>query len=160
MSAPLFALTLAAALGCGAMGGVFYAFSSFVMSALRRLPAAQGIAAMQSINVVAVTPPFMIPLFGTALACVALIVAAVATWGEPFAPWLLAGGVVYLLGEIAVTMAYNVPRNDELARLDPDSADAAARWPGWAAEWTAGNHVRSAAGVAATGALSIALHLA
>ena len=157
MSAALFALTLATALGAGAMGGVFYAFSSFVMSGLRRLPAAQGVAAMQSINVTAVTPPFMIALFGTALACVAVIVAAVVTWGEEFAPWLLAGGVIYLVGEIAVTIAYNVPRNDELAALDPGSAEAAARWPAWAAEWTAGNHVRSAAGVAAAAALTVAL---
>jgi uncharacterized membrane protein len=160
MSAALFALTLGSALGCGAMGGVFYAFSSFVMRALRRLPAAQGIAAMQSINVLAPTPPLMIPLFGTALACVAVIVAAIATWGEPFAPWLLAGGVLYLLGEIAVTMAYNVPRNDELAALDADSPEAAARWSAWVSEWTAGNHVRTAAGVAAAAALTVALSLA
>lgn len=31
------------------MGGVFFAFSTFVMDGLRRLPPAQGIAAMQSI---------------------------------------------------------------------------------------------------------------
>ena len=61
------------------------------------------------------------------------------------------------MGEIAVTMAYNVPRNNELAALDPDSAEAAARWPSWTAEWTAGNHVRTVAGAAAAGALCIAL---
>jgi hypothetical protein len=43
------------------MPGVFFAFSSFVMAALRRLPAAQGIAAMQSIHVTAVTPVFHDP---------------------------------------------------------------------------------------------------
>jgi hypothetical protein len=72
MSGPLVALTIAAAIGCGAMGGVFFASSAFVMAALRRLPAAQAVAAMQSINVTAVTPPFMLALFGTAVACVAL----------------------------------------------------------------------------------------
>jgi uncharacterized membrane protein len=46
-----FVLTVVAALGCGLNAGVFFAFSSFVMAALRRLPPAQGIAAMQSINV-------------------------------------------------------------------------------------------------------------
>ena len=51
----LFVLTLFAALGCAMMAGVFFAFSSFVMPALRRLPATQGIAAMQAINVAAVT---------------------------------------------------------------------------------------------------------
>ena len=157
MSAPLVALTVAAAVGSGAMGGVFFAFSTFVMSALRRLPAAQGIAAMQSINVTALQPPLMLALFGTAAACVALIVAAVTAWDDASSPWLLAGALVYLLGEIAVTRAYNVPRNHELAGLDPDSAEAAARWPSWVAEWTAGNHVRTVAGVVAAGLLMAAI---
>jgi uncharacterized membrane protein len=157
MSAPLVALTVAAAVGSGAVGGVFFAFSTFVMSALRRLPAAQGVAAMQSINVTAPMPPLMLLMFGTALAHVALIVAAVITLGEPFAPWWLAAAVVYLAGEIVVTMTYNVPRNNDLAALDPGSAETAARWPSWLAEWTAGNHVRTVAGAAAAGALCVAL---
>ena len=52
----LAALTVVAALGCGLNAGVFFAFSSFVMKALARLQPALGIAAMQSINLVAVTP--------------------------------------------------------------------------------------------------------
>ena len=60
-----FALNLVTALGCGVIAGVFFAFSTFVMCALARLPAAQGIAAMQSINVLAMTPPFMIAMFGS-----------------------------------------------------------------------------------------------
>ena len=47
----LFALTLFAALGCGLIAGVFFAFSTFVMKALARLPSGEGMAAMQSINV-------------------------------------------------------------------------------------------------------------
>lgn len=69
----LFALTLLAALGCATMAGVFFAFSAFVMKALARLPAAQGVAAMQAINLAAVTPTFMMALFGTAVACGALV---------------------------------------------------------------------------------------
>ncbi len=160
MSGVLSAVTIVAALGCALIAGVFFAFSTFIMRALARLKPPVGVAAMQSINVVALTPPLMIPLFGTALACLASIVAAVANWGEAFAPWLLAGGVLYLAGVIVVTMAYNVPRNNELVRLEPGSAGAAARWPGWASEWTAGNHVRSVAGLAAAGALAVALSVA
>src|SRR5436190_5913255 len=52
MSALLFYLTLGSTLGCGLIAGVFFAFSSFVMPALAKLPPAQGLAAMQSINVV------------------------------------------------------------------------------------------------------------
>jgi uncharacterized membrane protein len=52
----LVALTLVTALGCGLSAGALFAFSSFVMQAMARLPTAQGIAAMQSINVMAPTP--------------------------------------------------------------------------------------------------------
>ena len=58
MNKVLAALTVVTALGCGLNAGVFFAFSSFVMKALARLQPAQGIAAMQSINLVAVTPGF------------------------------------------------------------------------------------------------------
>jgi uncharacterized membrane protein len=40
------ALTVVTALGCGLNAGALFAFSTFVMRALGRLPAAQGIAAM------------------------------------------------------------------------------------------------------------------
>ena len=70
----LFALTFLAVLGCAMMAGVFFAFSAFVMKALARLPAEQGVAAMQAINVAAVSFAFMAALFGTAVACGALTV--------------------------------------------------------------------------------------
>jgi uncharacterized membrane protein len=47
----VFALTFLAALGGGLMTGLFFVFSAFMMTALARLPAGQGMAAMQSINV-------------------------------------------------------------------------------------------------------------
>jgi hypothetical protein len=94
----LFALTLFAALGCGVVAGVFFAYSAFMMRALARLPAQQGIAAMQAINVAAVTPVFMAALFGTALACGGLIVSSLLVWGEPFAAYLFIGGALYLAG--------------------------------------------------------------
>ncbi|MGH8722014.1 MAG: hypothetical protein ACREU4_08520, partial [Burkholderiales bacterium] len=80
MDAAMFALTLLAALGCGLMAGAFFAFSSFVMRALARLPPAQGIAAMQSINVAVIAPLFMLALFGTGLACAVLAVSSVFMW--------------------------------------------------------------------------------
>lgn len=52
----LYVATLVTALGCGLIAGIFFASSSFVMAALKRLPTAEGIAAMQSINRLAVTP--------------------------------------------------------------------------------------------------------
>src|SRR5262245_56483306 len=56
-------LTVIAALGAALSAGVFFAFSTFVMQALRRLPDEQGLAAMQAINKAAPTPLFMLALF-------------------------------------------------------------------------------------------------
>ena len=153
----IFALTLLTALGCGLVAGVFFAFSTFVMTALARLPPAQGIAAMQSINIMAVTPAFMTALFGTAAACVAVVVVALSSWGEPGAAYLLGGGVLYIVGAVGVTMAFNVPRNNALAAADPASVDGAGVWAGYITGWTAWNHVRTAASLAALAALVMAL---
>src|SRR6266702_1984438 len=46
----LYTLTFVTALGCGLIAGLFFAFSVSVMQALARLPSAEGIAALQSIN--------------------------------------------------------------------------------------------------------------
>src|SRR5688572_3870371 len=114
----LVVLTLVAALGCGLSAGALFAFSSFVMRALARLRPAQAIAAMQSINVMAVTPVFMTALFGTGALCIALAVWALADWDDAYGPYLLAGSVLYLAGPIGLTMTYHVPRNDALAKRD------------------------------------------
>ena len=72
----LFALTLFAALGCGLMAGFFFAFSASVMKALARLPAAEGIAAMQSINVAVINPVFLGAFLGTTALCLLVMVAS------------------------------------------------------------------------------------
>ena len=58
-------LTLIWAVGAGLVASIFFAFSTFVMKALNRLPPAQGIAAMQFINVTVINPLFMTAFFGT-----------------------------------------------------------------------------------------------
>jgi uncharacterized membrane protein len=71
-----FTLTFAAALSSGLVAGVFFAFSSFVMPALGRIHPDQGIVAMQSITVTAITPAFMLALFGTAVVALVLGITA------------------------------------------------------------------------------------
>src|ERR1700674_554363 len=77
--------TLAAAAGAGVVGGVLFAFSTFVMPALRSLPDEQGMAAMQAINKFAPAPVFMSALFGTGLLSCGLGIAALAPLDEPAA---------------------------------------------------------------------------
>jgi uncharacterized membrane protein len=149
----LFVLTLAAALGCGLVAGALYAFSSFVMRALARLPVPQGIAAMQAINLEAPTAPFMAGFVGTAALSVAVVAVALFNLGESYAVYLLVGGLLYLVGVIGLTGAYHIPRNDALAAMEPNSAEAASYWARYVKEWTAWNHVRVLAGLAAAGVL-------
>ena len=154
----LLAVTLIAAMGCGVVAGVFFAFSAFVMGALTRLPTSQGIAAMQSINRQAVRPPLMTALFGTALLCAGLAAwALLDAWGEDSTVWLIAGSGLYLIGTVVLTMVANVPRNEALAAVDPHETDAASRWLDYVAGWTAWNHVRGAAALAAAALLTVAL---
>jgi uncharacterized membrane protein len=149
-------LTFCAALGCALIAGVFFAYSSFVMTALAKLPPAQGVAAMQSINVFAITPLFMTALFGTAAECVLLIVLTVMT-PRGGAGYVLAGAVSYLVGTIVVTIACNVPRNNALAAVRPDSAEATSIWADYVVTWTAWNHVRTVASLIAAALLILSL---
>jgi uncharacterized membrane protein len=137
-----------------------FAFSAFVMTALARLPPAQGIAAMQSINVAVINPWFMTPFFGTAAACVFLAVSSLFMWNKPGAASLLLGSLLYLVGTILVTIVFNVPRNDALAAVDPASADGASLWASFVSSWTNWNHMRTAAALAAAASLTVAFCLA
>lgn len=143
-------LLAAGIVGCGVVAGVFFAFSGFVMPALGRLPAPQGVAAMQAINLTAVTPPLMIALFGTAAVCLVIAVPAALSWGTPGAALRLLAALLYLIGVVGVTMVCNVPRNNALDALDPQSTQAASYWPTFLLEWTTWNSVRTlASGLAA-----------
>lgn len=153
----LFALTLLSALGSGLMAGVFFAFSAAVMKALSRLQPAQGIAAMQSINVTVINPWFMTAFLGTTVVCVVVAISALLTSHEPGAVYRLVGSLAYVVGTFLVTMVFNVPRNNALAAVDPATAAGADLWAGYLTGWTAWNHVRTAAALVAAGLLTIGL---
>lgn len=151
------AATFLAALGSGLMAGLFFAFSTSVMSALGRMPPPAGISAMQSINVTILNPVFFAVFFGTALMSIVLIAGALAGWSDMSAAALLAGGVLYLAGCMAVTMVFNVPLNNALAATAADSAEGAVIWSRYLAEWVPWNHVRTVACLASCAAFIQAL---
>lgn len=150
-------LTLLAALGSGLVAGVFLAFSSFVMRALARQPAPAAVATMQAINVTVINPLFLGTFLGTALASLALAVLALVAWSPGASPLLLAGALLYLLGCLLVTLACNVPHNERLAAVAAADPAAAALWRRYVTEWTAWNHVRTLASLAAAAAFILAL---
>jgi uncharacterized membrane protein len=133
------------ALGCGLLGGLYFAFSAFVMTALGRIDPAAGISAMNAVNETIVRSWFM-PLFlGTTAASLALAGLALARWQAPAALMMVVGGVIYIVGMFVVTMVFNVPLNNALAGATPNDPATGSLWARYLSDWTFWNHVRTIA---------------
>jgi uncharacterized membrane protein len=145
VSAVTIVMVVLALLGSGLMAGVFFAFSSFIMKALGRLPAEQGIGAMQAINVVVINPVFLGVFMGTAVLSVLIGLLAVPQWGSPAAVLYLGAGVSYLVGTFLTTVVGNVPLNERLADCPAASPESVAMWEHYLERWTTWNHVRTLA---------------
>ena len=109
MSALTTTAVLVGLLGTALIGGVFFAFSSFVMKALARVPSAEGIAAMQSINVVVLNPSFLGAFMGTAVLSIGIALLAIKGWGTPSTAYYLAGALA--------SIAFGLSRASLSARL-------------------------------------------
>lgn len=153
----LFILALLAALGSGLIAGAFFIFSVAVMRSFERLPASEGIAAMQTINVVILNPVFLGVFAGTALISAAVAVLGLTRFSEPGSKFLIAGALLYIVGCFAVTMALNVPLNNALAAADPASPAGHDVWKNYLTDWTFWNHVRTIASLAGMAAFVIGL---
>jgi uncharacterized membrane protein len=93
----------------------------------------------------------MTVFLGTGATCAAIVVSSTLRWNA----YSIAGSLLYLAGTIIVTGMCNVPRNNALAAMDP--AKDTAYWARFAAEWTAWNHVRTAAALIAAVLLSLSV---
>jgi uncharacterized membrane protein len=149
MERALFVLTVVASLGSGLIAGAFFVFSVAVMRALGERPANEGMAAMQSINIVIINPIFLAVFLGTGLASAVLAVLGVLRWDMHGSGYSLAGAVLYVVGSLIVTIAINVRMNNALAAADPSSADGQELWKYYLTNWTRWNHLRAAASLAA-----------
>lgn len=157
MTAPIVAVVFAAAFGSGLAGGVFFAFSTFTIDGIDRLPPPVAVEAMKAINVAAPRAPLMVLLFGTAALCVVVAVAAVVDRAAA-ASWLaLAGALLYLAGAIVVTIGFNVPLNESLDATPAGAAHAAEAWDRYLPSWRAWNHVRTLSSATASAALIASL---
>jgi len=127
------------------------------MKALARVPSAEGITAMQSINVVVLNPSFLGAFIGTAVLSLAAGGLALAGWGRPSASFFLGGAIFYLVGTFLVTALGNVPLNDQLAAVSATDPGARDVWERYLGRWTMWNHVRTAAAMAAALLYSLGL---
>ena len=150
------ALTISSAVSAAMMAGLYFAFSTSVMGALRQQPQPSGIATMQSANEVILNPLFMVLFVGSTLSCLALAITAKLS-DQPM-PWLRIGAAtLFIIGSFVITAAINVPLNDKLAAVDPASAHGLDVWHEYLTNWTAWNHVRAASSAIAAVAMAVAL---
>jgi uncharacterized membrane protein len=152
-------LVLAATLGAAVVGGILFAFSNFVMGALARIPAPEGIRAMQSINIVVLNRGFLSVFAGTAVLFLVLGILGVVQWSDGHGPYLLGAAVAYLAGTWLVTIAGNVPLNERLAQQAPETESAEQVWQHYLERWTRLNSQRTGAAVLASVLLLLAVAL-
>lgn len=148
-------LTGATAFYCWLVSGVFLTFSDFVMKSLGAIPAAQGIAAMQSINIKVFRSLFMVGLFSIAAVSVYFIAAAVLYGGEGSILRAIAGGL-YLVTVMLVSVFGNIPLNNKLAVVDPETQAAAELWHRYLKVWVQWNHIRTLGSAVAALLLTVA----
>jgi uncharacterized membrane protein len=146
---------VAAITGAGLVTGLLFAFSNFVMRALGDLPAEKGMFAMQRINETIINPIFLLLFFGAPVLCALIVFNAGTRLGEPGSMLLLAGALAYLVGPFGVTVMFNVPLNNLLARAAPSAAEEI--WPMYRKRWQRWNHVRTYIGVASVASMAAGL---
>jgi uncharacterized membrane protein len=152
-----FALVFVALLGSGLIAGIFFAFSTFVMKALARLSPAEGIAAMQSINITVLNRWFLGVFLGTAVVCVLLLVWSFFLWNQTGSVYLIMGSAFYLIGCLMVAGLFNVPKNEALAKINPSAVDSEKFWRSYIDKWTNWNHVRTVASLLAAACFGLGL---
>ena len=139
-----------ATLGSAIMAGLFFTFSVFILQSLNKVAPSQAISVMQSINVNIATPLFLLAFLGTAIVSVALGGSLITKLDERQAIHALIGCVLFLVGSSIVTIAFNIPLNNTLDKIDPNAASNAEDWKSFVDSWLPWNHVRTILTLAST----------
>jgi uncharacterized membrane protein len=143
-------------LGCALLGGLYFAFSAFIMRALREAGQA-GVTAMNSINRIILRSAFMPFFFATTLASGALAVRGLLNLDDAGSICLIAGGLLYVVGMFGVTMLFNVPLNNALQNVTAESRTGTAIWNDYLRRWTRWNHMRTLSCMGAAALFMVAL---
>ncbi len=144
------------ALWSAVIGGVFSAFSEFIMSGLRRTAPAGGVEAMQHINRKVIKTQFVAGILSIAVFSVLFGIYSLTVFDGAARVTLILAPTVYVPTVFLMTMFGNVPMNNKLERLDHKSAEAHAYWVVYGRDWTRLNHVRSIGSILTAGLYVIA----
>lgn len=149
-------LCLFLAIWSAVVGGVFSAFSEFVMHGLLRATPAGGIESMQHINRTVLRTQFVAGIIVIAPLSIAIAIYALMSLGGAAVITLVLAAVVYVPSVFLMTMFGNVPMNNRLERLDHRSSEAETYWREYGRDWTRLNHIRTFGSVLTAGLYLIA----
>ena len=125
----------------GFIGGVYFAFSFFVMHSLNKHNPSEAIKIMNSINQVILKSPFIILFFFSSFIAFALffdnLISKTLISDQGFA------SLIFIVGMFLCTAMKNVPLNDKLASFN-NSLSPEHEWNYYYKNWTMWNHVRTA----------------
>ena len=146
MSPFSFIILQVAILAYAFVGGVFLAFSDFIMRSLTHTGGIGGVEAMQVINQEVFRWVFMALFIG--MAPLSLLVAAyggIFVGGGP-GTLMMVAGLIYFIGCFGVTVCFNVPMNEALAGMELSAESTHEYWTGtYLPRWTFWNTVRTLA---------------
>lgn len=138
------------------VGGVFKAFSEFIMAGLLRAAPAGGIESMQHINRTVLRTEFVGALISIAFLSTAFAVYAVTQYSGPALSMLIFAPLVYVPTVFLMTIFGNVPMNKKLQALNHRSPEAETYWREYGRVWTRLNHFRTIGCIVTAGAYIIA----
>ena len=144
-------LCLFLAIWSAVVGGVFSAFSEFIMKGLMRASPAGGIESMQHINRTVLKTQFVAGIIAIAPMSIALAIYANLSMSGAARTALVLAPVIYVPCVFLMTMFGNVPMNNRLDRLDNRSVEAQSYWQRYGRNWTRLNHIRSLGSVLTAG---------
>jgi uncharacterized membrane protein len=139
------------ALWSAVIGGVFSAFSEFIMSALLRTTPAGGIEAMQHINRTVIKTQFVAGILLIAPLSVLFAFYSLMVFEGVALTTIILAPIVYLPTVFLMTIFGNVPMNNKLDRVDHTSTEAKVYWSKYVRDWTRLNHARSLGSVLTAG---------
>ena len=131
------------ALWSALVGGVFKAFSEFVMAGLLRAEPSAGIESMQHINRTVLRTEFVAALISITVFSSLFAIYALFTFEGPSRYIISLAALVYVTSVYLTTLYGNVPMNKALEKLDYRSPEAASYWIDYGKRWTYFNHIRT-----------------
>jgi len=138
------------------LAGVFQSFSDFVMRGLMRAAPAGGIDSMQQLNRTVFRSFFLASFMALLPISIVFAIYAWIAMEGPAMQLIIAAAIVYLPFVFLVTARGNVPMNEKLDKMAPDSEDAAVYWKTYGPVWTRWNTVRTIGSIATAGCYLLA----